>query len=166
MPTLYSAKAVANHFLWKPTRGERITQMKLHKLLYYAHGWHLGFGQGPLLDEMVEAWAYGPVVPTVYQEFKDLGSAPINREAKTFNPKTLDFDTPVIDPSDPVVSLLDRVWEVYGGLSAVQLSAMTHAEDSPWTKTRRKHPNIKSVDIPNELIEEHFKERLRTKQNG
>jgi uncharacterized phage-associated protein len=163
----YDAKAVANYFLWKPVPGERITQMKLHKLLYYAHGWHLGFGRGPLLDEMVEAWAYGPVVPSVYHEFKDLGSAPIDREATILNPRTLDLETPEIDTNDhSTLALLDRVLEVYGGLSAVQLSAMTHAAGSPWSEMRRKYPNIKSVDIPNDVIEHHFKQRLRTKQNG
>lgn len=76
LPT-YHAKAVANFFL---KRGHP-TQMKLHKLLYYAHGWHLGFTGEPLLDEAIEAWAYGPVVPSIYQELKMLGSAPIDRLA-------------------------------------------------------------------------------------
>ncbi len=40
--------------------------MKLHKLLYYAAGWHLGFTGEPLFDEDIEAWQYGPVVPSIY----------------------------------------------------------------------------------------------------
>ncbi len=34
----YSPRAVANFFL----RKRCLTQMKLYKLLCYAHGWHLG----------------------------------------------------------------------------------------------------------------------------
>jgi uncharacterized phage-associated protein len=39
---IYSPKAVANTLLEKAWANDRsVTQMKLHKLLYYAHGWHL-----------------------------------------------------------------------------------------------------------------------------
>ena len=33
----YNAKAIASSFLTK----RRLTQMELHKLVHYAHGWHL-----------------------------------------------------------------------------------------------------------------------------
>ena len=62
MRARYTAQAIANFFLWQ----EQITQMKLHKLLYYAAGWHLGFTGEPLFDEDIEAWQYGPVVPSIY----------------------------------------------------------------------------------------------------
>ena len=56
-------KAVANKFL---ELGERdgvsdITPMKLLKLVYIAHGWHLALSEGkkPLVNEASEAWKYG-----------------------------------------------------------------------------------------------------------
>lgn len=158
--TPYDAKAVANFFLAKKSG---ITQMQLQKILYYAHGWHLGFQGEPLLDEMVEAWMYGPVVPSIYHEFKDLGARKINRLATEFNILTYDFDVvPEISQEDQFVNhLLLRVWEVYGKYSAAHLSQMTHAKNSPWSITRRKYPNIKGVDIPNELIQEHFEKRIQ-----
>ena len=36
--------------------------VKLHKLLYYAQGWHLARTGRPLFPEAVEAWTDGPVV--------------------------------------------------------------------------------------------------------
>ena len=159
MPAPYSAKAVANFFLER--RRKKLTQMKLHKLLYYSHGWHLGFRGKPLLDEMVEAWEYGPVVPSIYHEFKRFGSSPITRFAQELNPDTLELETPRIGDDSDVIGLLKRVWEVYGKFTAAQLSALTHAKESPWTQTRNKQPGIKGVDIPNDLIEKHFRDRLK-----
>lgn len=159
----YDAKAVANFFLAKQSG---ITQMQLQKILYYAHGWHLGFRGEPLLDEMVEAWRYGPVVPSIYHEFKDLGARKITRLATDFNFRTYDFDVvPEVSPRDQFVNrVLVRVWEVYRKYSAAELSRMTHAINSPWSITRRKYPDIKGVDIPNELIEEHFRSRILDRQ--
>ena len=61
----YSSKAVANYFLEKsdlPAKG-RLTQMKLHKLVYFAHGICLAVYNKPLIKDEIQAWQYGPVVP-------------------------------------------------------------------------------------------------------
>lgn len=170
MPALYSPKAVANHFLGLRHERKRgpVTQMKLHKLVYFAHGWHLGIKETPLLDEMVEAWDYGPVVPTLYYEFKAFGADPINRLAADFNHLTHAYDiVPQVHSSDTfVLELLDRVWEVYGVMSAGQLSALTHRTGSPWTATRNEHPGIRRVDIPNRLIQQYFANKVKENQGG
>lgn len=158
MSAPYSAKAVANYFLAK----NRLTQMKLHKLLYYAHGWHLGFQEKPLLDETLEAWRYGPVVPSIHREFGRFGATPIDCSATEFDPQHEDFlSVPRIDASDKFVrDLLARIWEVYGDYTAAQLSRLTHAVDSPWTVTRKNNPGVKYAGIPNDVIRSHFKERI------
>ena len=58
----------------EPNGGERLTNLKLQKLLYYQQGYHLAVFGTPLFDEQVEAWMYGPVVPCVYDEFSNSGS--------------------------------------------------------------------------------------------
>ena len=157
-------KAVANYFLSRrKQRGLRpVTQMKLHKLVYFAHGWNLALVDEPLINEMVEAWEYGPVVPTLYHEFKEYGARKITRLATDWNPATLKWDiTPEIDADDEhAPKLLDRIIEVYGSRSAVELSALTHVMDSPWTKTVKQHPRIRHVDIPNKQIQAYFKQKL------
>lgn len=156
----YSAKAVSNFFLAK---SRKITQMKLHKLLYYAHGWHLGLTSLPLLDEMVEAWHHSPIVPSVFHEFKLFGSRPITCFAREFNPDEFAREiVPSVDVGDTFVhDLLERIWKVYNGFSDDQLFHMTRAVGSPWSKTHNQHPGIKGVDIPNQLFAEHFAERVR-----
>ncbi len=156
----YPSKAVANFFL---SKSRRITQKKLHKLLYYAHGWHLGLTSLPLLDEMVEAWHHGPIVPTVFHEFKLFGSRPITCFAREFNPDEFRRDiVPPVDAGDAfVIDLLERIWKVYNGCSDDQLFHMTRAVGSPWLITHNEHPGIKGVDIPNQLFAEHFAVRVR-----
>ena len=136
--------------------------MKLHKLIYYAHGWHLGYKRGPLLDETLEAWQYGPVVPSVHREFLEFGASPITRSAQEFDWDTMEWTNPTIDHSDTFVrSLLDRVWEVYGEFTVAQLSGLTHASESPWSVTRKSNPGVRHAGIPNSVVKEHFEDRVR-----
>ena len=44
MPAPYSGRAVANYFLAR----DHLTQVKLHKLLYYSHYWHFGLRDAPI----------------------------------------------------------------------------------------------------------------------
>ena len=162
VPAPYDPKAVANYFLDrpKPKNGEAITQMKLHKLLYYSQGWHLAFRSKPLMNEMIEAWEYGPVVPSIYHEFRSFGAKPIDRKAYKIDVSSATEPVvwaPSIDESDKFVqALLDRVWKVYGVMSAVELSRRTHVQESPWSLARQQYPGIKNAPILNQNIRKHF----------
>ena len=74
----YPSAAIANRFLEIAKRSRALVDpMKLQKLVYFAHGWHLGFDKGPLCSEFAEAWRWGPVFPNLYHEVKRWGSAPV-----------------------------------------------------------------------------------------
>ena len=76
----FSAAAVANEFLRLARRDEQtITPLKMQKLVYFAHGWHLALFGTPLIEEPVQAWQFGPVISSLYQEFKKFGSRAIRR---------------------------------------------------------------------------------------
>jgi len=78
--------AVANYFITKANdEGTELTPMKLIKLVYIAHGWHLGLKNESLIDEGVQAWKYGPVIKSVYDEFKGYKNGQVNRPAYLFN---------------------------------------------------------------------------------
>ena len=156
----YDSRRVANFFLDKSP----LTQMKLHKLLFYAHGWHLGFKSKPLLDEVLEAWTYGPVVPSIYSEFRGFGSRLIDIPAYWVNPETGHFEpVPPIESDEGYAGrLLERVWEVYREFTALQLSAMTHRPDSPWSKAREGYSGVvRYPEIQNKLIKKYFKRRIK-----
>ncbi|HWJ25663.1 MAG TPA: type II toxin-antitoxin system antitoxin SocA domain-containing protein, partial [Flavisolibacter sp.] len=103
--------AVANYFIKKANdEGIELTLMKLVKLVYIAHGWHLALKDNELIDEAVQAWKYGPVVPSVYQVFKRFGNAQVTQAGYIVEDGQL--ITPTITDEDEK-HFLDEVWEVY-----------------------------------------------------
>ncbi|MBA1381446.1 Panacea domain-containing protein [Pseudomonas brassicacearum] len=148
---MYSPKSIANYFLdLAAANGEKITPMKLQKLVYYAHGWYAGNTHQPLIDETVEAWQYGPVIPSLYREFRHYGSGYIKTKATeaTF---TGVYEVPI--PADPNVrAFLSNVWNSYGKYTGIALSEMTHASGTPWDQTWNENPGVKGMDIPFDRI--------------
>jgi len=171
----HSAAAIANYFIERALReGVRLSPMKLQKLVYCAHGWHLAITGQPLLDESIEAWRYGPVINSLYHEFKDLGNQPIRRRASRFDPERFRYVTPSIEEEpdeslETTRSILDRTWHVYRPFSAVQLSSMAHRKGTPWdvvmSSATDKEPVANRI-IPNELIQEHFIELGESKRKA
>lgn len=155
----YDAKAIANYFLdLAEGSGQTLNPMKIQKLVYFAHGWHLAAYNRPLIDEQVQAWRYGPVIPSLYHEFKQYGSGPITGRATTlecYESGSLRLVTPAVGDEE-VMSLLSTVWEVYKNYSAIQLSNLTHEKGSPWDQTFAQSEGRKSVDIPDDLIRRYF----------
>src|SRR6185369_6756877 len=79
----FDPRAVANRLLELARERQLIIDpMKVQKLIYYAHGWHLALTGKPLLDRSVEAWQYGPVLPDVYRAFQEFGAQPITEPAR------------------------------------------------------------------------------------
>lgn len=131
----YSAKSIANGLLRvSQERGHAISNMKLQKLLYFAHGFWLANTGVPLIGELPQAWQYGPVYPSVYHEFKHCGSGPIERPATEIDFSTLAV-SPVPLPDENVMAFLGAVYNSYGTQTAIQLSAISHLPGSPWAKT-------------------------------
>ena len=158
----YSAKAVANYFLTKYGK-HGITPLKIQKLVYIAHGWHMAFHghENPLIDdEYAEAWQYGPVFASLYHEFKHRGRLPIIDLATELD-DDLNETKPGIPKSDKETrNLMDRIWEVYGDYSGFQLSEMCHRPGSPWDEAREASNGRKNAHIDDEIIERHYKEKL------
>ena len=156
----YKAKAIANFFLAKgEAEGMPLSNMKLQKLVYFAHGWHLALIGAPLIDERIQAWEFGPVVRTLYDEFKSYGSAPITGRAQSLETTGahLRFFEPDVPSTDTqTVALLDRVWETYKKFNAYQLSALTHTAGSPWDVTWSANTGVRNVTIDDDAIRTAF----------
>lgn len=157
----YSALAIANYFLDKGVMdGEPIDQLRLQKLVYLAHGWTLAVYDRPLLDEPVEAWRYGPVVPSLYKAFKRWGNDEILENAVSIRGTAI--SVPAIRRDDPETrSLLAKVWEIYKPYSGIQLSNMTHKPGTPWETTWKASRGSGAAVINNEVIQRHFKELMQ-----
>lgn len=71
-----SALTAANRILQHAgEQGMSLTPLQLMKLTYMSHGWALGILGRPLFNDRVEAWKYGPVIPTLYHKTKEYGSS-------------------------------------------------------------------------------------------
>lgn len=159
----YPAKAVANEFLsLARAEGKTISPMKLLKLVFIAHGWYLAFTKQPLIQERVEAWQYGPVVPDLYHVLKRFGNDPITEDASDWrlHEGKVVLATPriKISENDPysagAKNLIARVWQSYGKYTAAQLSATTHLPGSPWDQTYL--PGVRSLIIPDNVIQTYY----------
>jgi len=163
-----SAAAVANEFLelgWSEKGVPPIDQMKLQKLLFYAHAWHLAMKGGPLFDEDVEAWPWGPVVRDVYLQTKDCGRAPVVDRIWKLEVEDSDkLDVTLVEPnveSEETKEFLLEVWNSHKKFSGVQLSNSTHAPGEPWTIIRERYGSLDGKPtIPNEVIAAVFKKKL------
>lgn len=98
--------------------------MKLQKLVYYSQAWSLVWDDRPLFRDRIEAWANGPVVPTLYDRHRGRFSVARWPEG---NPRALDRTAR---------ETIDIVLEHYGKLNAQNLSDLTHRE-MPWRLARR-----------------------------
>lgn len=156
---MYSPKAVANYFI---ERVPGLTPMKLQKLVYYSHAASLAILEKPLINEPVQAWRYGPVIGSLYHEFKRFGNNPIEEPSKDYyNGGEI---VPSIDANDgDTICVLNAIMQGFGSLSAIQLSNMTHEPGEAWKKTIDKFEGQElpsGVCIKDDDIKECFKNRF------
>lgn len=136
----YSPSLIANAFLVKAQEtGAPMTHMKLQKLVFFVHAWSLALKDKSLVNETPQAWQYGPVFNSLYHELKQHGSSAVSGYLKQ-----LDAETGTLKPMIPIRTdsefwnVLDQVWDRYGRLSALQLSALTHEAGGPWESARKR----------------------------
>jgi len=131
-----------------------MTPMKLLKLVYIAHGWSLGLFERPLIGEQVQAWEYGPVVPSVFRDFRRWKREPIESQ-KALLTERGEYVIPTVHDVN-ARKLLEWVWEKYKEFNGLQLSSMTHQSGTPWDITRRQSNAVRS-EIPQPLIRAHYR---------
>ncbi len=115
-----TAKDVAAYIL---TKLGAMTAMKLQKLVYYSQAWSLVWDETPLFNDRIEAWANGPVVPSLYECHRGEFSV---------------SSIPQGDPNQLTESQkesVDKVLDFYGNKTSQWLSELTHRED-PWVEAR------------------------------
>ena len=102
-----------------------ITTVKLQKLVYYSQAWSLVWDEKTLFRSKIQAWANGPVIPTLFQAHKG-----------KFKVGVKDFPEGRIRRlSEDERETIDAVLDHYGKESAQWLIDLTHLED-PWREAR------------------------------
>lgn len=140
---MYNALDIAKYIIcYAYEKGVTITNLKLQKLLYYAQAWYLvNFGTA-LFDDKIEAWQFGPVVPSVYNEFKSFGRNPI---------ELTDYECTNIISDETCINYLDEFCEHFMKYSSTDLVSMTHNEE-PWKKAYLSD----NKEIKPEILKEYY----------
>ncbi|MDR2724863.1 MAG: DUF4065 domain-containing protein [Candidatus Adiutrix sp.] len=129
---------VADYFLNRNNLlgGDRITALKLQKLVYFAQGYALATLGRPLFDELMYAWEHGPVCVALYNKYKktkDFEAAPLEPvyESAAEAAKALKAARKPFTSEE--TSLLENILACYGDYTAGALSRMSH-QTTPWQK--------------------------------
>ncbi|MCX4030939.1 Panacea domain-containing protein [Aeromonas caviae] len=124
-----------------------ISAMKLQKLMYYSQAWNLVWEEEPLFTNDFQAWANGPVLPSLYARHR----GQFKVDATLF----ADGDSNVLTAEQR--ANIDKVLGFYGEQTAQWLSNLTHQEN-PWLHARGELPAGASSEaiIPQADIHEYY----------
>lgn len=144
---MHDSSTIANRFLEIATgRGDTLTPMQLLKLVYIAHGWMLGLYGVPLIEDEVQAWKYGPVIPNLYRAVSSFRDQPVRGPLSSRTSDRL---------GDKETDLIRQVFDIYGSRTGIDLSRLTHQTGSPWAQTYRN--GVSNLVISNDIIEDHYR---------
>ncbi len=144
---------VANYLIHLADAAEEpdhLTQLRLQKLLYYVQGWSLALRSRPIFADAIEAWAQGPVVPSVYKHFEKASGFLIAQPTPSLKDEEREF--------------IQEVWHTYKDYSALKLRDMIRRE-SPWKHARQGFgpAEFGRVEITQEALQDHFSKKAKTK---
>lgn len=132
---LYSANDVAKEvIIFSNTYGFEISNLKLQKLLYFIQAIFLNEFNRACFEDRIEAWSFGPVVPTVYHNYKMFGAS--NIPIEVFNRNSLsNIFTDISSFRFPLSigdkATIDDIVHSFSRYTASELVDITHHQD-PW----------------------------------
>lgn len=147
---------IAKYILSKVT----CTHLKLEKLVYLCFADYLCETGKNLFTDKIYAFKYGPVVDSVYEEYKKYGYKAIDDEILKVEFQEMPTKSRILfakDSTDRIMSV-DKTLRQYGELTANELVDLTHREKTPWSKTYKKF--IPYLIIRNETIKEYHKNEV------
>lgn len=161
-----NALSVANYFIDLAKKEEKpLTQLGLMKRVYIAHGFSLAINNKSLLDcrfDKVEAWKYGPVIPSVYHSFKMFRSNPITEKTVVMEwddrKNEFIFLTPVLEDIEDK-KIVQMVWKRYHDFSDKEIVDLTHRDGTPWSVCYVPNQNR---PIPDEITSLYYQKLIET----
>lgn len=155
-----NALAVANYFVELSKRDKvPLRLLGLVKRVYIAHGFSLAITGRPLIDprfDRIEAWKYGPVIPSVYHSFKHNKYDPITEPAVIARwnmAKAMEeFEVPELKNEEDK-RLVELIWKRYKQLSDRDLVSLTHEPGTPWSMVYAEGENRV---IPDERTRDYY----------
>lgn len=144
---MYETFVIANYFIDKFNSDElELESLKLNKLIYVAHGWHLACFDNGLIDEHAECWKYGPIIPSIYYATKHLKNIYFNLETLTS-----------YEISVETKELLDKVYLEYKNYSNLEMSSICNKKETVWDICFNGYKFYDKQQIPNFLLKNFYK---------
>ena len=118
---MHDMKTAASYLCgrYEETYGQKIDEMKLHKLMYFAQRESLIQTGEPLFDAEFQGWRFGPVLPALREVYKANDFAPLEE-------LELGADQ----------AALDAVFDEYAESDSWNLSLLSHGEIC-WKRSRK-----------------------------
>lgn len=129
-------------------KGLPLTPIKLNHLVILADWWHLHGNGDFLLNERAEAWACGPVLPSIYHEYKD--------QPPYFAIEHPSRRQPPLEEETDIIPYLEYIWSVYAKYTPRQLGRINTAPSSPWRQVQGKQGEAERQQITREHVEAYF----------
>ena len=121
---MYSAVSLSKYVVTRCVDdGNPITNLQLQKILFFIQKAWLEKYKFPAFSEPIQAWKFGPVVPTVYYMFCGNGAMAIMQR----------FDG--LDSNFQNDKMLNEIIEQKRTLNPWELVNETHAPEGAWAKT-------------------------------
>ncbi len=137
-------------------KGYDITNLRLQKILYFVQMEFVIRGKVCFGDKM-EAWDYGPVVPTVYNRFKYNGASNIDKIEYCYddsdglwNLKRTPYSEDVLPKEDR--EIIDTVIEECHRFSTSALVRISHSQ-LPWKDAVGQHDNEITISSIKKFID-------------
>lgn len=139
----YDANDIAKYVITTCTRkNDPISDLQLQKILYYIQLNFVKYLGYRAFNNEIQAWAFGPVVPDVYENYKMYGSAAIRQ---IFCGTEYLF-------TDKERVIADRVINACTLLTPWELVDKSHCKGGPWDRVYKD--GYKEI-IPMEIIEDY-----------
>lgn len=121
---------------------QHCTHLELEKLVYFCYADYLCEHSEKLFTDKIYAFIHGPVVDSVYHEFRNCGYDTISSTDDSGDSqvlssvKTMPAKSRILFAKDGVKKLqsIDKTLETYGNYTAGTLVGFTHREGSPWSR--------------------------------
>lgn len=134
------AESVANYVIAYGMKiGHPVSNLQLQKILYYIQVHFLKKKGIPFFKDEIEAWQFGPVIPTVFYQYAAFGPAPITM-----------FKTQKIDLKQEEKKDLKQIVKEKAILSLLEIVADTNKKGKAWDLYYKV--NERNV-IPNKAME-------------
>ncbi len=154
-----SAIAISDYITIK---GEGLHTLSIIKLAYISHGYSMALGQGVLFNDRIEAWKYGPMIPTIFYAIRDsyYPTKTYFSQIRLDNKEGIKEEMKLLEKLIPKAhrTIIDRVMEVHRLYNMDQLCNLTSEKGTAWK--RQYNPDFLFQELPNNVIKDYYKEIL------